>query len=57
MSSLREYLVQKRDALLARREKARMKGAGPHQIAGSVVRTSGETVNSVTVSAKTPAAV
>jgi hypothetical protein len=57
MSSLREYLVQKRDALLARREKARMKGAGPHQIAGSVVRTSGEIVNSVTVSAKTPAAV
>jgi uncharacterized OsmC-like protein len=36
MSSLREYLVQKRDALLARRSKAKTGGAGPHTIAANV---------------------
>jgi len=36
MSSLREYLVQKRDALLARRAKAKSEGAGPHQISANV---------------------
>jgi hypothetical protein len=36
MSSLREYLIQKRDALLARRAKAKTERAGPHQIAANV---------------------
>ena len=36
MSSLREYLVQKRAALLARRAKAKSEGAGPHEISANV---------------------
>src|SRR5215210_8840944 len=36
MSSLREYLVQKRDVLLARRAKAKTEGAGPHEITANV---------------------
>lgn len=36
MSSLREYLVQKRDALLSRRAKAKAEPAGPHTIAANV---------------------
>ena len=36
MSSLREYLVQKRDALLARRATAKAEGTGPHEISANV---------------------
>jgi uncharacterized OsmC-like protein len=36
MSTLREYLVQKRDALLARRAKPKSNGAGPHEISANV---------------------
>lgn len=36
MSTLREYLTQKRDVLLARRAKAKVDGAGPHEILANV---------------------
>jgi uncharacterized OsmC-like protein len=36
MSSLREYLIQKRDALLARRARAKTEGTGPHEITANV---------------------
>ena len=36
MSTLREYLVQKREALLARRARARAAGAAPHTLTARV---------------------